>query len=79
MAAALAQMLVAPEFLFRVVESTPEPAHTGTLQLDAYSRAARLSFFLWNATPDSESEAGFPYPLHVEFFKADSFGLGEPE
>jgi hypothetical protein len=54
LAAALSQMLVAPEFLFRIVRSNSDPAHPGKLQLDAYSRAARLSFFLWNATPDSE-------------------------
>jgi len=54
LAAALSEMLVSPEFLFRVVRSTDEAAHPGTLQLDAYSRAARLSFFLWNATPDRE-------------------------
>jgi hypothetical protein len=54
MAAALAQMLVSPEFLFRVVRSSRDAARAGTLQLDAYSRAARLSFFLWNATPDRE-------------------------
>jgi hypothetical protein len=54
LAAALSQMLVSPEFLFRVVRSTADPSHPGKLQLDAYSRAARLSFFLWNASPDSE-------------------------
>jgi Protein of unknown function (DUF1592)/Protein of unknown function (DUF1588)/Protein of unknown function (DUF1595)/Protein of unknown function (DUF1585) len=54
LAAALARMLVAPDFLFRVENSVPDPAHPGTLQLDAYSRAARLSFFLWNTTPDGE-------------------------
>ncbi len=54
LAAALARMLVAPDFLFRVENSVPDPAHPGSLQLDAYSRAARLSFFLWDTTPDSE-------------------------
>ena len=54
LAAALARMLVAPDFLFRVENSVPDPAHPGTLQLDAYSRASRLSFFLWDTTPDSE-------------------------
>src|SRR5579862_6775746 len=52
--AALSEMLVSPQFLFRVVRSTSDAAHPGKLQLDAYSRAARLSFFLWNATPDRE-------------------------
>ena len=34
--------------------SSSDAAHPDTLQLDAYSRAARLSFFLWNASPDRE-------------------------
>jgi hypothetical protein len=53
-AAAVAQMLIAPDFLFRVERGTPDLARPGTLQLDAYSRAARLSFLLWNTTPDGE-------------------------
>ncbi len=53
-AATATQMLIAPDFLFRVERTTPDARHPGTLQLDAYSRAARLSFFLWNTTPDSE-------------------------
>jgi hypothetical protein len=52
--AALARMLVAPDFLFRVESSQPEPAHPDVLKLDAYSRASRLSYFLWNTTPDNE-------------------------
>ena len=54
LAAALAQMLITPDFLFRVETSSEEPAHPGLLQLDAYSRATRLSFFLWDSAPDSE-------------------------
>jgi hypothetical protein len=50
--AALAQMLVAPEFLFRVEQTVPGP--NGKLVLDAYSRASRLSFFLWDTAPDAE-------------------------
>jgi hypothetical protein len=53
-AAAVAQMLVAPDFLFRVERGAADGAQPGTLRLDGYSRAARLSFFLWNTTPDSE-------------------------
>src|SRR5579872_6247132 len=34
LAAALARMLVAPDFLFRVENSVPDPAHPGELQLD---------------------------------------------
>ncbi len=50
--AALAGMLVAPEFLFRVERSEPDPADPGRLRLDAWSRASRLSFFLWDSAPD---------------------------
>ena len=46
---ALAGLLVAPEFLFRV--ETPAP---NGRELEAYSKATRLSFFLWNAPPDAE-------------------------
>ncbi|MSO73478.1 MAG: DUF1588 domain-containing protein [Rhodospirillaceae bacterium] len=42
---ALAGLLVAPEFLFRV-----EVAKGG--ELDAFSKASRLSYLLWNTTPD---------------------------
>src|SRR5215472_11901824 len=52
--AAVAQMLVAPDFLFRIERSSADARQPGRLQLDAYSRASRLSFFLWNSTPDSE-------------------------
>jgi hypothetical protein len=52
--AAVAEMLIAPDFLFRIERSTADPARPGAAQLDGYSRAARLSFLLWNTTPDSE-------------------------
>jgi len=38
----------------RPLSSEPDPARPGSLQLDAYSRASRLSYFLWNSTPDNE-------------------------
>ena len=50
--AALAGMLVAPEFLFRVEHSEPDPADPEMLRLEAWSRASRLSFFLWDSAPD---------------------------
>lgn len=60
--AALSQMLVAPEFLFRAETSEPDPAKPGAQRLDAYSMASRLSFFLWDSAPDTEllaaAEAG---------------------
>jgi hypothetical protein len=46
-------MLVSPEFLFRIERMTP-PADGGLPQLDAYSKASRLSFFLTNSAPDDE-------------------------
>ncbi len=46
----LGAMLSSPKFLFRTeqVEANPK----GGYRLDAYSKAQRLSFFLWNAGPD---------------------------
>ncbi len=52
--ASLAGMLVAPDFLFRLERSEPDPDRPGSMRLDAYSRAARLSFFLWDSAPDGE-------------------------
>lgn len=54
-------MLVSPEFLFRIEHAAPGgDGRTG--ELDAYSKASRLSFFLTNSTPDDEllraAEAG---------------------
>jgi len=50
--ASLVGMLVAPDFLLRLERSEPDPDRPGTMRLDAYSRAARLSFFLWDSAPD---------------------------
>jgi hypothetical protein len=50
--AALATMLVSPRFLFRLESATANPATPGAYQLDAYSKATRLSYLLWNSTPD---------------------------
>jgi hypothetical protein len=50
----LAGMLAAPEFLFRQEVVEPDPDHAGGYRLNAFSRASRLSFFLWNAAPDPE-------------------------
>ncbi len=51
---ALAGMMDAPDFLVRIEMAVPDPQHPGRLQLDSYSKAARLSFFLTNSTPDAE-------------------------
>ena len=49
---ALAAMLTSPRFLYIVETAEPDPAKPGELRLDAWSRAARLSFLLWNTTPN---------------------------
>ncbi len=49
---ALGAMLVSPDFLYVVETAEPDPDRPGQLRLDNYSRAARLSFLLWNTTPD---------------------------
>lgn len=48
----LAGMLTSPQFLYITEISEPDPDHAGQYRLDAYSRASRLSLFLWNALPD---------------------------
>jgi len=45
---------VAPEFLFRVETAEPDPANRGQYRLDAYTKAARLSFLFWDSAPDQE-------------------------
>ena len=50
LALALEAILISPEFLFIVDRPGDETA--GEAELDAYSLAARLSFFLWNGPPD---------------------------
>lgn len=46
-------MLVAPDFLFRIEHGAAGPdGPTG--ELDALSKASRISFFLTNSTPDAE-------------------------
>jgi len=49
---ALTAMLQSPEFLFVSDVTEPDPQAAGRLRLTAHSRASRLSFFLWNTTPD---------------------------
>ena len=45
-------MLISPEVLMIHDRSEPDPERPGRRRLDAYSYAARLSLFLWNAAPD---------------------------
>jgi hypothetical protein len=62
LAYSLAGMLVSPKFLFISESVEPDPDNPGGYRLDGYSKAARLSFLLWNTTPDdtllSAAEAG---------------------
>jgi hypothetical protein len=51
---ALAGLLESPQFLFRQELVEPDPDHAGVYRLNAYSKATRLSFFLWNSAPDPE-------------------------
>ena len=48
----LAMLLQLPDFVFR--KEVAVPAAGGGYTLDAYSRATRISFLLWNTTPDNE-------------------------
>ena len=50
----VASLLSAPQFLFVQEVSEPDPAHPGQLRLNAYSKATRLSFLIWNSTPDDQ-------------------------
>lgn len=50
----IARLLQSPYFLMRVETGEPAPEHPGQLQLTGVELASRLSFFLWNAPPDTE-------------------------
>lgn len=54
LAIALEGMLINPEVLFVVERAEPDPENPGKMRLDAHSFASRLSFFLWNASPDDK-------------------------
>jgi hypothetical protein len=48
----LTTMLQSPLFLFRQNVAEPDPANPGQYRLDGYSKAAQLSFLLWDSAPD---------------------------
>ncbi|HEX5007934.1 MAG TPA: DUF1592 domain-containing protein [Hyphomonadaceae bacterium] len=54
---ALTSLLMSPEFLFRVETAEPDPANPKGYRLDAYSKASRLSYLLWDAAPDADLRA----------------------
>jgi len=49
---AVAGMLQSPNFLYRVELGAPDPAHPARLRYTPWEMASRLSYFLWNTTPD---------------------------
>ncbi|MEM9728028.1 MAG: DUF1588 domain-containing protein [Myxococcota bacterium] len=51
---ALASLLVSPDFLFRVERTEADPDDDTRQRLTAGTIAARLSYLLWNTTPDDE-------------------------
>jgi hypothetical protein len=51
---ALTSLLIAPEFLFRIESAEPDAASPGQYRLDAYTKAARISFLFWDTAPDEE-------------------------
>jgi len=52
LAASLSAMLVAPEFLFVTDTTESDATRPSGVRLTPYAKASRLSFFLWNTTPD---------------------------
>ena len=51
---ALAGMMMSPEFLLRIERTEPDSQDQEPRELDAWSKATRLSYFLTNSTPDPE-------------------------
>ncbi|MCB9714940.1 MAG: DUF1592 domain-containing protein [Myxococcales bacterium] len=51
---AVAGMLQSPNFVYRVELGEPDPGDPTRLRFSAYEMASRLSFLLWNTTPDDE-------------------------
>ena len=51
---ALTSLLISPEFLFRVEEAEPDPSNPSRTRINSLSMASRLSFLLWNTTPDDD-------------------------
>jgi hypothetical protein len=67
LALSLASMLESPQFLFDVDVLEADPSRPGMKRLDGYSKATRLSLFLWNTVPDAELlDAGARGDLHTK-------------
>src|SRR5690606_15072750 len=56
-AQAMAAVLSSPRFLFRIEEPVAHPATARYADVDEYSLASRLSYFLWSTMPDAELTA----------------------
>ena len=54
LAAALRDVLLAPDFLFRLESDPPSVAPGNAHLVSDFELASRLSFFLWNSIPDDE-------------------------
>ena len=70
-AAALREVLLAPEFLFRLEFDPPEASPGDARPITEFELASRLSFFLWSSIPDDElldvaSEARLKDPAMLE-------------
>lgn len=50
----LSGLFMAPELLYVIEMTEPDPQHPGKVRLTAQSKASRLSLLLWNALPDQE-------------------------
>jgi hypothetical protein len=54
LAYAMQAVIASPRFLFRMEENEPANAKAQWSQVDEYSLASRLSYFLWSTMPDDE-------------------------
>ena len=51
---AFVAILASPRFIFRLEEAAPAARGARFVNVDEYSLASRLSYFLWSSTPDAE-------------------------
>ncbi len=52
LAVAIEEILVSPKAMLIAETAEPDPKKPGSMRLDAYSLASRLSYYLWDAAPD---------------------------
>ncbi len=50
----LSAMLQSPQFIYRAEPQTATPDFSDTAPIEPYAMASRLSFFLWESSPDEE-------------------------